>query len=177
MHSTRLPVITATTLCQKSQWDVFGTSTRGLQFTVKLQTRADRGTERSGRVSQCFCLFRYSLAVHLELSSLALFFKNVVHGAYGTVCNTQYSVFRFIIFSRPPQITQHYSTEYAYGGGTTAFSFPLLVSYLPLSTTIEEFRNMLAIVLRRFVLPRDTARKVCMVVQFPLPWNSLERLF
>lgn len=48
---------------------------------------------------------------------------------------------------------------------TTAFLFPLLVSFLPLSTTIGEFRNVLATVLRRFVLPRAATMKVCMVVQ------------
>eukprot|EP00903_Cladosiphon_okamuranus_P012270 g11508.t1 len=58
------------------------------------------------------------------------------------------------------QIVQYRSIEYAYGRTTTTpFSFPLLASYRPLSTTIGEFRSMLAVVLRRFVLPRDAAEK------------------
>lgn len=35
---------------------------------------------------------------------------------------------------------------------------------------------MLAVVLRRFVLPRDAARKVCMTLRFPLPWNLIQRI-
>lgn len=73
----------------------------------------------------------------------------------------------------PPQIIQHRSTEYTYGRTTTAFSFPLLVSYLPLSTTIGEFRDMLAVVLRRFVLPRDAARKVRTDTKYGCPINAL----
>lgn len=80
------------------------------------------------------------------------------------------STYSMALLSELPQIIQHRSSEYDrytyskyHAQTTTPFCFPLLASYLPHSTTVGEFRNMLATVLRRFVLPRDAARKVCCI--------------
>lgn len=112
-----------------------------------------------------FFFLRCGLTVYTNLSVFSIFMlkrqcaQRKMHGAYSRVRKILF--FRLVAFSPPPQIVQHRSTEYTYGRMTTAFSFPLLVSYLPLSTTIGEFREIIAVALRRFVLPRDAARKVC----------------
>lgn len=42
----------------------------------------------------------------------------------------------------------------------TPFSIPLLLSYLPHATTVGGFRDMVALCLRRHVLPRDPKHRV-----------------
>lgn len=115
-------------------------------------------------------------------TSLSVFFdKATITQKTRTELPARYAILRFSIdlsidhLSPNPQIVQHRSTEYVYGRTTTTpFSSPLLASYLPLSTTIGEFRSMLAVVLKRFVLPCDAARKVCMVVQLTsASWAAL----